>query len=1435
MISLVIAPKVALAKISAVFSKQDFAGFKDIGQGGKHGDPNSTGMFGRGSQSMYHFTDLPMLVSARSFLVIDPQQMVLPIDKNRKRKVGTKVLFPTVRSLALDQLSPFDGLHGFDSTTEYYDGTIFRFPLREYGTKTQLKDTKERVDLAKVRSLLEDYFATARTALLFLRHVESIEFYIRGQQAPQWAVSAKRRTCEDNDTFQRIEIESSQTGSRRQLDRWCIGLRGVKEIPADVRRSGRSSGKLPECGVAALLIQGNVSKIENGEGVPLHLRPGNTTTLLPRPSIVRQTIFCRLPTSHESSLPISFHASFAVTGDRRTIALEKSAENASWNQWLLKECVSALYMEILLYLAPRLGNKAFEFWPTGGTFSSSATLSGVLARAFWDKVADQGHELGDLLPLVAQETALSRKARLAVFQPTQKTASLMKATFDFLPKQTSERLRFILRQLIPDLVRPPKELWLGFDSISSHQARQVDLECLGRLFKVEDNCKLLEAILANIEDEEEKRTAMALLLETMVPDTAVVDATALSALSGCRIIPRPQFDHSLGTLILNPQPDAGWNLLPTSEEQDLFAFATETMVNIGLPWKVARSLAPEGKIVCDPIENLRKAKFNIRQCEIGDLGNLLASSKSPTRSAVLDDDLAPWLLKFWQYLNTKSRTIFQEDEYADTPFRMTVAEFLTKANLQDQKIYRTFSDSRWHYITHKQFESEPCIVRPLPEEHRKICDQIQGLIAVDRACIPFRLRENEDSLQKFASFKRFLEALEKLEKGTNISAKTIIGDCLTQESKDAMRELALNYLSSTDHAQASVDAIIRRLPIWRRRERSSSSPHEHIAGEDAVFCGHEGMLMPWISNLCSFVEPHLVRIAGGKLSKLGFPLLTREKVWHLIKGDVPKYVNTKDSRQQYVKFLQYLARWENSEQWQVTITGRIAPNGNSLICETNTLYDHQDEIFSAAFREQRKTRFLHVDMQGRDLRSFWLSLGLRVRSATGVMSHEHYLECALAINGRWDHISTTPVLGDDCEVVSAYLGRNGPPSITFESWPHSTWTQIAAIPMFRVRDVPADEGIYRQDQMGRIAAEKLHRSLGDTSKLDHVRIMWSQACFVNDPPGDFVYKNLPRGGKPTAAQVFEHLTFLMAIVMDISQDDLPEYLRDVQACYDYLQRHLDATKSINGILQARIWLNIDTTQVDLVLKGYFESSLTSAEKLCLKAGLVDPFPLKGAKNFLVPYEKLLVGLGCQTVVQPTSAASPPSSDSRELSLASAMAQMRTLRDQGLLVDVTFEVGGQRKPAHKIVLAACSDFCKAQFTGSWGRLLEHGATIPLQDLSFLTLSRMVDFAYTGDVEWPELKDSSDSLEVDARLTELLDLLDATNMWLLPRLHDMTENLLACRPYNQTYIRVDTVYEVKKRAERARAPRLVQYCEDFLAKNQTFASMLREGDQPVEEED
>ena len=144
------------------FSEKDFAGFKEIGQGGKGDDATTTGMFGRGALSMYHFTDVPMIISGGYYLVLDPQQERLPRNRNHMRKAGLKRPLAMTRNVAMDQLTPFDGFYGYDKSLDFFDGTIFRFPFRIPGTNTALKDAAQHVDSKMAQVLLEDYFQTAR-------------------------------------------------------------------------------------------------------------------------------------------------------------------------------------------------------------------------------------------------------------------------------------------------------------------------------------------------------------------------------------------------------------------------------------------------------------------------------------------------------------------------------------------------------------------------------------------------------------------------------------------------------------------------------------------------------------------------------------------------------------------------------------------------------------------------------------------------------------------------------------------------------------------------------------------------------------------------------------------------------------------------------------------------------------------------------------------------------------------------------------------------------------------------------------------------------------------------------------------------------------------------------------------------------------------------
>jgi len=54
-----------------VFSDDDFKGFKNVGEGSKTHDKSTIGQFGRGSQTMYHWTDVPMILSGKYLLILE--------------------------------------------------------------------------------------------------------------------------------------------------------------------------------------------------------------------------------------------------------------------------------------------------------------------------------------------------------------------------------------------------------------------------------------------------------------------------------------------------------------------------------------------------------------------------------------------------------------------------------------------------------------------------------------------------------------------------------------------------------------------------------------------------------------------------------------------------------------------------------------------------------------------------------------------------------------------------------------------------------------------------------------------------------------------------------------------------------------------------------------------------------------------------------------------------------------------------------------------------------------------------------------------------------------------------------------------------------------------------------------------------------------------
>ena len=85
-----------------------------------------------------------------------------------------------------DQFLPYRGIFDCDDavfSSGYYNGTLFRFPLRTIANQSELSQTLYSED--KVQTLFESLIVEAHLVLLFLRKLESIELYTREKSEPQ--------------------------------------------------------------------------------------------------------------------------------------------------------------------------------------------------------------------------------------------------------------------------------------------------------------------------------------------------------------------------------------------------------------------------------------------------------------------------------------------------------------------------------------------------------------------------------------------------------------------------------------------------------------------------------------------------------------------------------------------------------------------------------------------------------------------------------------------------------------------------------------------------------------------------------------------------------------------------------------------------------------------------------------------------------------------------------------------------------------------------------------------------------------------------------------------------------------------------------------------------------------------------------------------------
>ncbi|KAJ6617959.1 hypothetical protein B0H10DRAFT_1947944 [Mycena sp. CBHHK59/15] len=346
---------------NGVFSPKDFEGICRTGIGGKEGRTNTIGQFGLGVLSMFHFTEMAMIVSGGQVLFLDPSKTHLPI----QGRASLLLPLDQMKGWYPDHLQCLDGLFGFRlDAGSHYGGTIFRLPLRNPShTNPQSILNTARITAQYVREkIIKPYWRSAKHALLFTK-LESIVTSSRdvtGRQNSGWAISASRDAPQSVFNF-RSQLVHIQTGGAEPYTedfKIVYAQWALSDLPSEL----------------ASLIGPHRLRSPIVVGLAAPLAPDNTN----------HNLFSTLPLPMTTILPVHLTASFILTPDRRHIRLDDYGNlESKYNRWLLSTVAPPLYLfllEDLLRTQAQLGNEAW--WP-GNTSHAQDSVSGHLVDAFY--------------------------------------------------------------------------------------------------------------------------------------------------------------------------------------------------------------------------------------------------------------------------------------------------------------------------------------------------------------------------------------------------------------------------------------------------------------------------------------------------------------------------------------------------------------------------------------------------------------------------------------------------------------------------------------------------------------------------------------------------------------------------------------------------------------------------------------------------------------------------------------------------------------------------------------------------------------------------------------------------------------------------------------------------------------------------------------------
>ena len=445
------------------FTEEDWTKIQDIGNSGKAMDVLKTGRFGLGFNCVYNVTEYPMLLTRDRLGIFDPHANV--VAGATDIEPGSAWKLSDLWEDHPDLLAPFLD-YGLSEGQSFFDGTIFRLPLR---TKAMAKKSEictepfKTSDFQQIEASLHDHVGELVLFLNSVLHFEITKTSSNGDVASIVKVTTQNEVkvaeIQDNiktdlssptDTMLEVnelvgiqqwflphDLKIKTAGGSRTERWWKVrGIYGDSELIAAAR-------KMCDFGEKAIPLAGAAVRIES--------KP------------ISGTLACALPLPSASGTPFHIDGFFDLQDSRQDLFQDSSATSSSakarrkWNQLLLQRGCAEAAAELLTRIGEETGEPIYDYWPTLSKESSeryAAKLPQYIFEALASKECisvNQQHtfvvpEDAKLIQPDLQEALLSEDVSLANPAPPHFVLKGLKATGTEILQLEPSEVRDLLRE-----------------------------------------------------------------------------------------------------------------------------------------------------------------------------------------------------------------------------------------------------------------------------------------------------------------------------------------------------------------------------------------------------------------------------------------------------------------------------------------------------------------------------------------------------------------------------------------------------------------------------------------------------------------------------------------------------------------------------------------------------------------------------------------------------------------------------------------------------------------------------------------------------------------------------------------------------------------------------------------------------------------------------